>query len=135
MERASSMGVILDNYAISINMLTEMELARQNLQAKVHIMNKVQNESEEDAVNEGNSDSDVDSSDIDDVLLSTPHETDELAMIPSRRERKAPKRLSLSGRKQKPKRTNKGVPCTYEMKGGEYREPLYLPINLFLIKK
>jgi hypothetical protein len=114
-------------------MLTEMELARHNLHAKAHIMNNVQNEIKEGEVSEGDSDSDVDSSDKDDISLSNTYVTNELTMITSRRERKATKRLSL-WEKTKIKRTHKGAPCTIEKKGGASRETLCSPNNPFIIK-
>jgi Ser-tRNA(Ala) deacylase AlaX len=90
-------------------MLTEMELARHNLHAKAHIMNNVQNEIKEGEVSEGDSDSDVDSSDKDDISLSNTYVTNELTMITSRRERKATKRLSL-WEKTKIKKNTQGSP-------------------------
>jgi hypothetical protein len=120
------MGVILDNSVTSINMLTEMENARQNLNAKVNELNSAQNENNVEGVVGGDSDSSVDISDNDDISIKDTYETDGLAMIVSKRERKAPKRMSLSGKKQKSKKRNRGIPCPSNRRGMINRGPCCL---------
>jgi hypothetical protein len=119
MKRASLMGVSLDNNVTSINILIEMEKARQNLNDKVNELNNTQNDNNVEGVDGGDSDSSVDISDTDDISIKDTSETDGLVMIVSKRERKAPKRMSLSGKKQKQKKRNKGAPCPSNRRGDD----------------
>jgi hypothetical protein len=69
MKRASLMGVSLDNNVTSINILIEMEKARQNLNDKVNELNNTQNDNNVEGVDGGDSDSSVDISDTDDISI------------------------------------------------------------------
>jgi hypothetical protein len=96
MERASLMGVSLDSNVTSINMLIEMEKARQNLNDKIIELNNTQKDNNVEGVDGGDSASSVDVFDTDDISIKDTFETDGLVMRVSKRERKAPKRMSLS---------------------------------------
>jgi hypothetical protein len=119
MERASLMGVSLDSNVTSINMLIEMEKSRQNLNDKIIELNSTQKDNNVEGFDGGDSASSVDISDTDDISIKDTFEADGLVMRVSKRERKAPKRMSLSGNKTATEKRNRGAPCPRNRRGDD----------------
>jgi hypothetical protein len=100
------MGVIIDTSQLdTVNLLTELEIARQNLSSKA---NDVRGEINEEDNNDLSSEED-NNENLEGIEEET-SEIDGFALVLSKRDRKATKRLSLSGKKQK-KKCNKGDTC------------------------
>jgi hypothetical protein len=90
--------IVDDNNFVAINVLTEMERASQSLYMKSRLIESNHN-----------------NLDVDDNLVDDDSSDDGFTLVRPKRERKAIKRLSLSGKPKNSKKKTKGDPCGFQI--------------------